>query len=258
MRILVCSSIPPRRLDIRDAKGETVPQWDDLTQYTWATMRKYCDKHGYGFHGDISDAYQSISSPELYRPLAVAKAPIRYMVKFALMQQFMTPEICLREWDYVVWVDADCLVTNYDIPITKFINQGRASTGVYDPLLGDLILAWDQNSLHPTVIMARCTTLMRGLMWELNGIGWRLFGTQEWVDNLSLRFAIATPPYQGAVWWHSARDLCAQHPGLYPMPKDVAKMCEWNEESWTLHLSALPIVKRIELAKEYIERLGLL
>ena len=251
-RVLIVSSIPPKRADVQG------PQWSDLTDLTWAVMKKYCDKWGYAFHGDVSDVYLPIASPELFRSLTVAQAPIRYMVKFKLMQHFLTPENCGETFDFIAWVDADCLVTNFDLPITKWCSNGRASTGDDAPLLGDLLLCWDQNSLHPTVIIARATTLMRGLMWELAGIGWRLFGTQEWVDNFALRFAISTPPYQQAVWWASAKDVCAQHPGLYPMPKDVAAMCEWTPESWSLHLSALPIAHRIKLAREYIDRLGLL
>lgn len=246
---MVVTSIPPDHT-------HKPPYWSDLAEITVATQKKYCALHGYDHHLDVSDAMDFVSSAE---PGAVPKLErIRYRVKFDLMAHFMSPDRCGKAYDWVCWLDGDVLMTNYDVPLTKFLGQGKASTGTEDGQLGDLILPYDCNSLHPTVIAARCTTRMRGLMFELTGIGWKLFGTKEWSDNYGLRFAIATPPYRDFVWWHSARELCAQAPGLYPIPADVRAEYEWYEGSLSLHLSALPLSRRIEIAKQYVDKLALL
>lgn len=246
------SSIPPQF----DKPPEE--SWATLAEWTCATQQKYCDIHGYSYKLDVSDALDYVGRPYVDQAPSSEMARIRYMVKFRLMQYWMTPELCGETFDWVAWFDGDCLITNYDVPLTKFLGQGKASTGPEDAQLGDLVLPYDFNSLHPTVIMARCTTLMRGLMCELTGIGQRTFGQLEWNDNFALRFAIATPPYRDAVWWHSAQALCAMHPGLYPIPTDVRAMYEWTPESLSLHLSALQVPERIALAKDYCERLSLL
>ena len=40
-----------------------MPQWDDLSQLTWATQKKYCDQWGYKFHGDVSDVVLPLGTP---------------------------------------------------------------------------------------------------------------------------------------------------------------------------------------------------
>jgi hypothetical protein len=255
---MVVTSIPPSigPGQLYEKDGQRY-HWSDLAALTVSAQEKYCALHGYDHHLDVSDATDYAGQP-LAKKGPAELVRIRYGVKFLLMQHYMTPEKCGKVYDHVVWVDGDLLPTNYNIPLTKFMNQGKASTGKDEIQLGDLILPFDCNSLHPTVIMARCTTKMRGLMFELTGIGQRTFGPLEWSDNFALRFAIDTPPYREAVWWHSAKDLCAQHPGLYPIPSDVRAEYDWTSESWALHLSALPLGQRIEIAKDYCDRLGLL
>lgn len=248
---MVVSSIPPRN-------GRNEAQWADLAETTCATHVRYCQRHGYDYELNESDVWDHVSSPWLDRPPTVEQAPIRYFMKIRLMRHYLSPERCRKDYDFVVWLDADCLVTNYDIPVTKWLNQGRASNDKDDLQLGDLILAYDVNGLHPTVIMARATRRVRGLMWAMSEAGQRMYQMHDWSENLAFRFFLATPPYRDLVWWHSAQDLCAMHPGLYPIPEDVRSDYEWTPESWTLHLSALPLAKRIEIAKVYVEQLGLL
>lgn len=246
MRVMVVSSVPPRN-------GRKEPQWLDLCEYTTATQRAYCAKWGYGFHLDVSDIWDRVGSPWVDQKPTVDSAPIRHINKFLLMQHFLTPDKCRQEYDWVVWLDADLVIGDYDTPLTKWMNQGRASTGTADAMLGDLVLPYDVNALHPTVIMARATTLMRGLMWSGTEAGKRMFMQHDWSENMALRFFLATPPYSGAVWWHSAKVLCAMPPGLHPLPADVRASYEYEEgTSWSLHLSALPIAKRIELAQAFI------
>lgn len=250
---MVVSSIPPRR-------GGRGPEWEDLAELTWATQRAYCAKHNYAFHGDISDVWDNVASPWHHTPPPIAYAPIRHFQKIRLMLHYMTPEKCRQNYSHVVWLDADALVTNYDVPITKWTNTLGATSddGPDDVREGDLVLPFDVNGLHPTVIIARASTQMRGMFWAMTEAGQRLYQLHDWSENLALRFFLASPPYQQAIHWHSAQTLCAMPPNIHPMPPDVRAQYTWTPESWTLHLSALSLEKRIAIAREYIERLGLL
>lgn len=244
-RIKIVSSIPPKQ------------GWIDLAKYTCATQERYALKHGYSYHLDYSDVWKPRSTPWVDQR-AEGHSPLRTMIKFPLLQHFLTPERCRETWDYVAWIDADCLVTNYDIPLTRWTSNGVASIDDDDPLMGDVITAWDVNTLHPTVIIMRATTLTRGLVWACSEAGDRMYREHGWSDIMALKFMLMDRPYRDLHWQHSARDLCAMPPGVHPMPDDVNRMYSWTPESWTLHLSALSLEKRLEIAKDYCDRLGLL
>ena len=255
MNVLVISSIPPRK------PGVSGPQWADLAELTWATHRKYCERHGYDFHGDVSDVWEPERSPRLNAPLG-DPAPIQYFIKFKLFEHFLRPEQCRKEYDWVVWFDSDLLITDFETPLEKFFNSKTAEDGVGPDgrgFLGDIILTNDVNGLHATVIMVRRSPLGLGFVWANGNAGKTYFMRDGWGDQLSMRMFLQTPPYRDLVWYHSVKTLCAMPPNTYPIPDAARTIYEWDQkESLALHLSALSIPKRIEIASQYIERLGLL
>lgn len=252
MRVMVVSSVPPR-FGRRNPDGSPALEWADLAAVVQPTHEAYCARHGYGYKMDESDVWDKVGSPWIDQKPSVDSAPIRHFNKLRLMQHYMTPEKCRREYDWVVWLDADLVIGDYDTPLTKWMNQGRASTGVEEPMLGDLIIPFDPNTVHPTVIMMRSTTLMRGLVWAMTEAGQRMYHQHDWSEHLAFKFFVQWQPYAGVLWQHSAKVLCAMSPGIYPMPPDVRASYEYEEGvSWSLHLSALPIAKRIELAQAFI------
>ena len=254
-KVLVVSSIPlPTTADNK--------LWHDLAGYTIATQKRYCEMHGYDHHLDVSDVHATVRSPMRGDQNQGYDAPIRTMVKFELLQYFLDPDACRFEWDWVVWMDADCLVTNYEIPLLKFTNEHGAQWDQENgggPYLGDVILAKDRNGLHPTVIMARASELTLDLMWACGHAGKTMFQQHDWNDIMAFRFFLATPDYASLVWYHPIKTLCASHPGAYPdHPKRTRHRYDWTPESLTLHLSALSLPRRIELAQEYVEKYKLL
>lgn len=251
-RVMVVSSIPPD-------KGAG-PQWSDLAKIACGTQRAYCAKWGYDFHLDVSDIWDNVGSPWVDHKSNGDRAPIRHINKFLLLQHFLTPEKCRREYDWVVWLDADLVIGDYETPLTKWFGQGRASNECGDVQLGDVIIPFDVNGLHPTVIMMRSTRLTRALCWAGTEAGKRMFMQHDWSENMALRFFFATPPYNGLVWYHSAKILCAMPQGaLHGLPPDVYDEYVYEEGvSFALHLSALPIAKRIELANAFVKEHPLL
>lgn len=211
------------------------PWWKPLADITTATHRKYAEKWGWDYFADCSDVSGPLSSPWVDQKVA-GFAPLRTMIKFPLMEHFMTEAACQKKYDWVIWLDADCVVTNYN-------REFRFSS--------DVVMPFDVNGLHPTVFAVRNTPLTRGLIWACKEAGTRMFQQHGWSDIMAWRFFLDTPPYSHLVEYVSAKELCAMPPGVHPMPKDVNNLYAWDEYSWTVHLSALSLEKRIELAKQY-------
>jgi hypothetical protein len=62
----------------------------------------------------------------------------------------------------------------------------------------------------------------------------------------------------GIVRTYSAKELCALHPNAYaPLPARRTAPYEWAPGDFSVHLAALPLARRIELAREYARRLNL-
>jgi hypothetical protein len=219
------------------------PAWRELADLTTATHRKYADAHGYDYFADCSETMMPARSPYTDAPKN-GYVPTRYFIKFALLDYYLDAEACGVHYDEVAWVDDDLLFTRFDLPLSTW--------------WGDVVTAFDVNGVHPTVIVVRNSVRTRGFMWACNNAGRTLYGTHDWSDNLVLRFFSASPPYNDVMRYVSAQQLCAMTPGLYPIPADVRAEYEWDENSLALHLSALPLETRIAMAKEWIDRLGLL
>jgi hypothetical protein len=254
-RTLVLSSIPPR------TSADVGPVWADLAELTCATHRKYCERHGYEYHLDVSDIWET-HRPTRRGEASIGFVPIKYKIKFLLFQHFLDPDACGQEYDHVVWLDSDLVITNYDIPLEKFFNSKLAADGIGENgmgFVGDIILSYDCNGLHATVIMMRRSSQTLGFAYANGEAGMRYHITDDWSDQLTMRMFLATPPYQWLPWFHSVKTLCAQPPGIYThTPERARKPYEWSEGDFALHLSALPIAKRIELAQEWIEKYDLL
>lgn len=247
---MMVTSYPPKR------PGEKVG-WPDLAALTIPTHQRYAQKWGYDYHVDVSDVSARMQS-QWTDETKSGYAPLRFMIKFRLLEHFLRQEWCQEQYDWVVWLDADCLVTRFDRPLTDWMHDyAKGFDAAPEGLIGDVVLAKDVNGLHPTVIMVRNCLRTRGLIYACRDGGTRMWQMHSWADIMAFRFYFATPPYEHLPVYHWARELCAMHPGAYDIPADVRAEHEWTPESLTLHLSALSIEERCRIAKEYVERLGL-
>lgn len=241
-------SIPPRK------SGAQGPEWADLYEIVGATHRKYCERWGYAYYLDVSDIWEPINPTIRGLPKGESK-PIYYKIKFLLFQHFLDPDSCLTEYDWVVWLDGDLLITNYDKPLNDFFNGMTGDQGYR----GDLVYAHDPNGLHATVIMMRRSPLTLGYAFANGDAGMRYFGQDYWSDQLSARMFLQTPPYRDLVVFHSIKELCAMPPDVYThIPERARKPYEWEPGDFALHLSALSIAQRIELATKWVQEYNLL
>jgi hypothetical protein len=238
-RILVCSSYPP--------------SWGELASYSGASHRAWAERHGYDYHADCSDRSWPAHSPE-WGALARGRLPLRGFIKLDLLLHFLDATACGTDYAWVVWLDSDLIVTNPEIPLGRWTaplepyrreHDGRTSGA-------DVVMPYDYNGNNATVIVARNTDAAYNYLWSSNDAGRTMFVRHDWAEmEAMLRFRLA-PPYDGIVHAVSAKELCALHPGEYaPLPQRRTRAYEWEPGDFAVHLAALSLPRRVELARHY-------
>jgi hypothetical protein len=222
------------------------PSWKPLTDVTWAVQKKYADAMRYDFHTDVSDIRTRATSAYEGWP-QMPDVPLMGFIKLDLMLHFLDPDSCKREYEWVWWMDADCLPTTFEEPLP---------VGKED----ELILPFDANGINFTVVGARNTNLVRDLLWAADNAGKTMFARHSWREMEAVRYFLQTPPYQDIASWYSVHDLCAMPNDVFAqhIPDITRKQYEWTPESLAVHFSAMRLEDRVRMAKEWVERLGLL
>ena len=211
------------------------PSWVELAKITTKTHSDYAKAHGYDYAHDCSD-FQDRVWPQGHH------MGIRGFVKLDLMLHY------LPRYEYVMWIDADALVTNYEIPIEQYRSPG-------------VTMGYDHNGFHSTVFIAHSTELVYNYFWSANNLGRRFFLAHDMHEMESLRYFAGTPPYDKLLTFYSAKELCSILATEYVdsgQPLKVSGQFAWTKGDWILHLSALPLQRRIERAGEYASMLGLI
>lgn len=201
-------------------------------------MKAYADRHGYDFHADCSEISAPARSP-MYGAGVEGYLPIRGFVKLDLMLHFLDPEACRRDYDWVVWLDADMLITNPTIALDKWMKS-------------PLVLPFDANGINATVIMARNMPLVRDLLWAANSAGRTMFLQHQWAEMEALRYFLQTPPYAGMCAYYSVKELCAMPDHTYPIPAVTVQKYEWTPGDFAVHFSAMSVEARVEYAKRWL------
>jgi hypothetical protein len=206
------------------------PHWHDLAEVTCARMKAYADKWDYDFYADVSDLRDRLPSGQL--------VGIKGFVKLDLFLHF------LPKYQRVVWLDSDLIITNPDISLDELT--------FFSPK--PLIIGYDHNGHNTTFISARSSELMVQFMWAANNTGRKLFLGHDWVEMEAMRYFLMTPPYQDIVTYISCKRLCPILATEYVdagLPLSVSGVYSWEPGDFALHLSALPIERRTELAKAF-------
>ncbi len=204
------------------------PAWRALTEITNKLKGEYAREWGYHFFFD-----------ESFRIDQEQGFPLRGFVKFDLLWHY------LPQYEWVVWIDADAVITNRAIRLEKFTNCDQ-----------DLIIGYDANGHHTTVIFMRNTQLIRDFLWACNNAGKRMFLQHPWHEMEAMRYFLQTPPYQQIVRYRSVKELCPILHSEYEkfgMPANVARDYSWSPGDWILHLSALSLERRVQLAQHFAD-----
>lgn len=217
--------------------------WQQLADVTCPTHKAWADAIGADYYADCSDLVDSYYNPQtgLHERL-----PIKGFIKLDLFLYY------LPQYKRVVWLDADMAVTNTAVPLESLMAYPPESGGRSYPIT----VPYDFNGHNATVIIVRNDTggdLVEDFFWAANNTGRKLFLKHDWVEMEAMRYFAMTQPYTAILGYRSIKTLCPLHPGAYVpyVPERVTKKYEWTPGDWSVHLSALPLDVRIQLAKEY-------
>lgn len=227
------------------------PSWEPLLAYTAESQAAYCKARGYDYDVEVADLYDQ-------RAFGLGKGPvigIRGFHKFNRILHFMPL------YKYVVWLDADLVVTNRDFDLRRVFAEYDGNwfgMGEVFPIHppSDLILCYDWNGFNSTVQLWRSTPLTQAFAWACNNTGRDLFLYHGWHEMEALRYFSSKPPYDRLVGYESIKRLCAILPECYEpsgVPRQIMEPYAWQPGDFALHLSALSIERRTELARKYVE-----
>lgn len=212
------------------------PSWHPLAKVTNQLMAEYARDWGYHFFADVSEVTQDVSDQFGNRQ----EVGIRGFIKFEMLWHYF------KRYEAVVWIDSDALITNKAIRLESFLQQSPH----------DLIVGYDYNGIHTTVIIMRTTDLMRDFLFACNNAGRKYFLTHPWHEMEAMRYFLGTPPYRDAVKYLSVKQLCPILHTEYErfgLPADVASTYSWEPKDFILHLSALSLERRIQLAYHFAD-----
>lgn len=231
------------------------PAWDALTKLTWATQKKWADKHGYDFFADVSDLqdnfYDRVTSK-------MQRVGIHGFVKLDLFLHF------LPKYKRVAWLDADMVITNDSVSLErllKIVMHEREFEGQWEPATyWPITMPYDFNGHNATFIGVESTEKTYDFMWAANNSGRKMFLNHDWYEMEAMRYFAMTPPYNEIIGYRSVKRLCPiLHKEYLPyVPERVSAKYGWAPGDWSCHLSAFHIEKRVELAQRLVTQCKLL
>lgn len=204
--------------------------WDELAAITCETHKRYCDRWGFDYDVDRSDLVDSRQGGE--------KISIRGFVKFNRILHFMPM------YKYVLWLDADLVVTNLEYRM--FFERAP------------IMACYDWNGFNSTVQLIRSTPRAQAFYWACNNTGRDLFLYHGWHEMEAMRYFSSKPPYQSMIDCISVKEVCAVLPDEYVeagVPREIMAPYAWEPGDFAVHLSALSLPRRIDLAQKYAQEL---
>ena len=179
---------------------------------THPVLRDYCNKHGYGY---ARDCFPTLQSPEIVWHRVDA---IRQM---------------LKRHDWVVWMDADALITNPDVKFESLITNDA-----------HMVISRDCNGLNDGIWMVKNSDWSRQILDQIENDRLLYSSPQEamnfmWQDSTMFRNNITVWPQQRMNAYMMAEyGLSEDQPG------------QWRSGDFILHLPGIGNDRRVEILTE--------
>lgn len=186
-------------------------KFDELAQVTVARMQQYAHLHGYGFihHRELLDPARHASWNKV---LAVRNA------------------LRTRQSKWIVWMDADAVVMNYDCRVEDLIRVGS-----------DLILGSDFNGINCAVMLVRCCDWCRQFLdavYSLGDVNYDFDGHgPKWEQN-TIKHVLGN--FEGV----------NGHVAVHPEHRMNASVSVYKEGDFIIHLGALPMEERLKMLEQ--------
>jgi predicted O-methyltransferase YrrM len=200
----------------RKARGAVVSVWDhamkDVAAITAPVMEEYCRRQGYAWLGQQLPYWNPWVKPEAIKD-------------------------ALGSYDWVCWLDADCLIMDQGYRIERFLHP-----------TAELITSRDANGLNNGVMLVKNTDWTRGFVQKWRDQGPRFAGHPSADQTALASFLFLEPKEKWVCLGQTAMNsyLYELYPGL-ECPEG-----QYRKGDFILHLPALTNGRRIEIFKSVL------
>lgn len=197
-------------------------EYKSVSDMTWETVIKYCCIHG------ITCERKVVEKKNLIRPISWYKIPM-------ILEN-------LKEYDVVLWVDADALILNHDFDLRSIIDDSV------------IYISKDQNGLNCGVMMFRATEDTRLLLkaaWESTEFMDHVWWEQAAIHKL---FAMDYKGIQSKTKTIEQKLFNAYDYSIYGMDNTDG---QYDYGSFVLHLPGMPVSTKISKIKEVLYDQGI-
>jgi hypothetical protein len=191
------------------------PSYDPLVAVTSPIKQEYCDRWGYTFEQERTEKAYGNHTP------------------WDRLEHFVR---VLKQNDVAMLIDADALVTNLNKKVEDILE---------DRYFPSFIFTKDLNGFNDGVFLAWDCDIVERFFEEVLTEGRRLFDGHMYREQKAMEHFAHTDAYKDEVDWVPQRELQAYPAGVYNrhIPEE-----EWHPGDWCLHIPALPLNQRIDIA----------
>lgn len=203
--------------------SEVTPgEYQKVSDITWPIMAEYCQRHDYEFRGIVVESCE----------------------RDVIWQRVKSLQEALKECDWAVHIDADCLITNHNIPLTEFIESDKSIVISCAPYKGESIFndgffLANSNHRNSQQILKETWDLHRpedGMFCGQDAL-WYLYRYGRAED-----FSVQPQKRFNSFLWKE-----------YSEPESTPG--NWTQGDYILHLPGMTIEKRVELLTRYKEEI---
>lgn len=201
-------------------------EYAPLAEVTWPGKQSYADWHGYTAVNITPETGDHYGFQKL---------------------QLLINDIVAGDYDWVIWMGADVLITNPNIELSEIANQAKGA---------DLIIATDAHGINTDVMMVRQTdrvaSFLKLVLDSRRHYEPMLLGEQQAMSDLLPffpGFARIVPQRKLNAYDYKTLAFLG---GKYAEATDqLGTSGQWMPGDFVIHFPGLPFERRLELARHY-------
>jgi len=211
--------------------------YQPLADITANNKMLYCEKHGYRFLNKTSGFTYNNNISGL---------------GFEIIKMILDLFEEMPDLDWIHWTGCDTMVTNFNVRLEEIIDEEY-----------HMIITVDGNGINADSFLIKNSRVGRGFMrWILDNV--ETYKNHYWYEQQAMiDFYFQAPLGKEIIKILPQRVMNSYLHDLYPHARgkyNVDKTgsdAEWVEGDFMLHLPALPIQTRIDVMKEYVNKVTL-
>jgi len=215
----------------------------DYGELASTNHKEYADFHGYSFHAEIID-------PKDYKGIHLTWVKIYSVYKF------------IEFYDYVVWIDADAIFTNYKMSIDEIL-------GDPDPNLVLTKAEWDRENQKLFTGISTGFMVFKNSIWskkillEMISYDGDLkknygFHEQTYMSDLIMSLYLEENPEESTIWYKSKKDIeipiFLKNPKIKILPYEYQRIYDEFNSPYIYHAGGSTPTKKERIEKALIEK----